>query len=195
MSEVYALVVFAFVTAVTPGPNNALLWASGLQYGFRRSLPLVFGTSVGVGSLAVAVAAGLGTVVTAVPEIELALRLAASAYLLFLAWQIAGAHGMEGGAVARPLRLHEAAVFQYVNPKAWLFAVAAVSAFRPEELPVAVGSAVVVVTMMIVVVVTAALWAAGGTALHRLAADRRSSRALGVTLAILLVASIAFLWT
>jgi threonine/homoserine/homoserine lactone efflux protein len=192
--DVQALILFAFVSSVTPGPNNALLWASGLQFGFRATVPQVVGTSAGIGILALAVAAGLGVVVTGVPEVELALKLAGSAYLLFLAFQLAGGAATQRSQIARPLRVHEAAAFQFLNPKAWLFALAAVGTFRPDDLPVAAGSAIVILTMVVVVLPTAAIWAAGGTALHRLTKSQRANRVLNSALALLIALSIAFIW-
>jgi threonine/homoserine/homoserine lactone efflux protein len=189
-----ALVLFAFVSSVTPGPNNALLWASGLQFGFRATLPQILGTAAGIGVLAVAVAAGLGAVVTGLPEVEFALKLLGSLYLLFLAFQLAGGAALQRAQIARPIRVHEAAAFQFLNPKAWLFALAAVSTFRPTSVPVAIGSAIVIVTMVVVVLPTASIWAAGGTALQRLTARRRAHRAMNGALALLLAASIAFIW-
>ena len=85
---------------------------------------------------------------TGLPEVELALKLVGSVYLLFLAFQLAGGAALQRAQMARPLRVHEAAAFQSLNPKAWLFALAAVSTFRPDELPVAVGSAIVILTMV-----------------------------------------------
>jgi threonine/homoserine/homoserine lactone efflux protein len=192
--DLEALVLFALVSSGTPGPNNALLWASGLQFGFRATVPQIIGTSTGIGILALAVAAGLGVIVTGLPEVELALKLVGSAYLLFLAYQLAGGAAMQRAQIARPLRVHEAAAFQFLNPKAWLFALAAVSTFRPTDFPVAIGSAIVIVTMVVVVLPTASLWAAGGTLLHRLTASQRAQRLLNGALALLLALSIAFIW-
>ena len=194
MRDLGALVLFALVSSGTPGPNNALLWASGLQFGFRATVPQIIGTSAGIGILAVAVAAGLGAVLTGLPEVELALKLVGSAYLLFLAFQLAGGAALQRAQITRPLRVHEAAAFQFLNPKAWLFALAAVSTFRPTGVPVAIGSAIVIVTMVMVVLPTASIWAAGGTALHRLTARRRAQRAVNGALALLLALSIAFIW-
>jgi threonine/homoserine/homoserine lactone efflux protein len=188
------LVAFAFVSSGTPGPNNAVLWASGARFGFARTLPHVAGTSLGIGAMAVAVAAGLGAVVTAVPVAALLLRAAGSLYLLYLAIRIAVSDAIRRPEVARPLGLGQAAVFQGLNPKAWIFALAAVGAFRPPGLPVAAGSALVVATMMVVVLPTAAAWAAGGTFISRLITGERSRRALSVGLGLVLAASVASLW-
>jgi threonine/homoserine/homoserine lactone efflux protein len=194
MTELPGLILFAVVSSGTPGPNNLLLWASGVQFGFRATVPQIIGTSAGIGALALAVAAGLGIVVTRVPGVELALKILGSAYLLFLAFQLAGGGAIQRGKIERPLRFHEAAAFQFLNPKGWLFALAAVSTFRPVDLPVVVGSAIVILVMIVIVIPTAAIWAAGGTALHRLAADQRSNRALNGALGLLLATSIAFIW-
>ena len=194
MKDLPALVLFALVSSGTPGPNNVLLWASGLQFGFRATVPQVLGTSAGIGILALAVAAGLGVVVTGLPEVKLAFKLVGSLYLLYLAYRLAGGAAIQRAQIVRPLRFHEAAAFQFLNPKAWLFALAALSTFRPDDLPIAIGSAAVILTMIVVVLPTAALWAAGGSALHRLTASQRAQRALNIALGLLLALSIAFIW-
>ncbi len=194
MIKLPALVAFAFVSSVTPGPNNTVLWASGAQFGFRPTLPHVIGTSLGIGATAIAVAAGLGVFVTAFPPAELVLKVAGSLYLLYLAYQIAVSGAIHRPEVARPLSLSQAVVFQGLNPKAWIFVLAAVSTFRPADLPIAVGSALVIVTMMLVVIPTAAAWAAGGAFISRLITSDRARRVLSVGLAVLLAATVVDLW-
>ena len=194
MEQSVALVSFCIVTSVTPGPNNLLLWASGAEFGFRRSLRHVIGTALGVGAMAIAVAAGLGALVTAVPELELVMRVGGSAYLLYLAWQVAGAKALERGALAHPLGLVQAAAFQLINPKAWVFALGAMTTFRPAELPVAAGSLLVTVAMMAAIVPTGLLWACGGELIGRLLARERAHRLVSLALAALLVASVAYVW-
>ena len=85
MNEILALAAFGLVASGTPGPNNILLWASGMQFGFRASIPNVLGTSLGLGTMALGTAAGIGVLVTTVPQIELALKAIGSIYLLYLA--------------------------------------------------------------------------------------------------------------
>jgi threonine/homoserine/homoserine lactone efflux protein len=194
LSQLTALVAFSFVSSVTPGPNNAVLWASGARFGFRPTLPHVIGTSLGIGAMAVGVAAGLGVVVTAVPAAALVLKVAGSLYLLYLAYQIAVSRAMERQQVGRPLGLVQAMAFQCLNPKAWIFVLAAVSAFRPASVPIAVGSALVVLTMMLVVLPSAAAWAAGGSVISRFITSDRAHRALSVGLAALLAGSVVHLW-
>ena len=190
MGELAGLAAFSFVRTVTPGPNNVMLWASGVQFGLRPTLPHVAGISIGIGTMA----AGLGVLVTAVPEVELTLRGIGSLYLLYLAYQVAGLGAATRARIAQPLSLRQAIAFQYVNPKAWVFVLAAITAFRPEELHVVVGHALMVLVMMIVVAPSALIWAAGGTVLNRFVTEPRSGRTVSVVLAALLAATIVYMW-
>ena len=195
MNELMGLLAFAFVSSVTPGPNNVLLWASGAAFGFRRTVRHIVGTALGIGAMALAVAAGLGALVTAIPEIGFVMKVAGSAYLLYLAYQIGRSHGLERGNMARPLGLLPAATFQLINPKAWIFALGAITTFRPADLPIVLGSVLVALAMMVVIVLTAALWAAGGDVLGRLISGGRASRVVSLALAALLVATVAYVWS
>jgi threonine/homoserine/homoserine lactone efflux protein len=194
MSELVSLVVFAAVATGSPGPNNTLLWASGVQFGFRPTVGHIIGTSAGIGAMAIAVTAGLGAFIATVPEVHLVLKIGGSAYLLLLAYQIAVSNATRRARIAKPLGIGQATIFQWTNPKAWIFVLAAVSAFRPDDLPVVVGSASVVATMMIVVLPTAAVWAAGGSLINRFVRSDRTHRLVSTALAILLVGSVAHLW-
>jgi threonine/homoserine/homoserine lactone efflux protein len=189
-----ALVGFSFVSSVTPGPNNVLLWASGAEFGLRRTIRHVVGTAVGIGLMALVVAAGLGAIVTAVPGVAVAMKVVGSIYLLYLAFQIAGARGVARGQLARPLGLVQAAAFQAINPKAWIFALSAITTFRPGELPVLAGSLVVAVTMMAVVLPTAALWAAAGGVLTRFMTGEGRQQVVSLALAALVVLTVVSVW-
>jgi len=194
MNPLLALVGFAFVSSVTPGPNNILLWASGATFGFRRTTPHVLGTALGLGTMALASAAGIAALVTAVPALGVAMRVAGSAYLVFLAWQIARSGSLRAGSAARPMSLLEATAFQWVNPKAWIFALGAVTTFRPQDIDPIVGATLVAVVMMAVIVPCASLWAAFGNALGSLLERERTRRAVSVVLAVLVLATIVLVW-
>jgi threonine/homoserine/homoserine lactone efflux protein len=194
MNELLGLAGFALVGSITPGPNNALLLASGVRFGFARTLRHVVGTALGMAVLVFAVAAGTGAVLAALPRAQLAVKLAGSAYLLVLAYRVAGSHGLGRAAAARPLRVLGAAAFQFANPKAWLFALAAAGTFLPAGLTPLAGGLVVAASCAVVIVATAALWAAGGAALAQLLDDRRTERLVNVALALILAASVAFIW-
>jgi threonine/homoserine/homoserine lactone efflux protein len=194
MNQLLGLAGFALVGSITPGPNNTLLLASGSRFGFRRTTRHVAGTAVGMGALVFAVAAGVGVVLLAVPGIDLALKVVGSAYLLYLAARIATSHGTGGTVVARPLGLLGAVAFQFANPKGWLFALAAAGTFLPPGLEPVAGGLAVAATCATVILPTAAAWAAGGAALRRLTDDGHARRAVNVALALVLAASVAFIW-
>jgi threonine/homoserine/homoserine lactone efflux protein len=194
VQELLALVAFSFVSSVTPGPNNVLLWASGAAFGARRTLPHALGTALGIGGMALASAAGLAVLVAAVPALEVVMRLAGSAYLLWLAWQIARSGAIRAGVLARPLSLVAAIGFQFVNPKAWVFALSAVTTFRPADLPAVPGVLATAAVMMAVVVPSAWLWAAAGGVMARLLVNERSRRIVTGALAALVVGTVVLVW-
>jgi threonine/homoserine/homoserine lactone efflux protein len=194
VNEVAALTSFAFVGSVSPGPNNAVLWASGMRFGFRRTIPHVLGTALGIAALVLGIAAGIGAFLDAVPAAEVVLKMLGSAYLLYVAYLVLGSGGVGRTDVSRPLNLWQAIAFQCVNPKAWIFAIVAVGTFLPPAVPRLVGVGRLTLTLMAIVVVSSSIWAAGGTALGRVVHDERTRRVVSVALAALLVASVALLW-
>jgi threonine/homoserine/homoserine lactone efflux protein len=139
-----ALTGFAFVTSITPGPNNLMLLASGTRFGWRRSLPHLLGISFGFGVMLVLVGLGLGEAFTRWPGLHQLLKWASLAYLLYLAFRIATAPppSAAGDSQGRPMGFGAAALFQVINPKAWAMALTAVTAYA--ELGIAALTAVFV---------------------------------------------------
>lgn len=132
-----ALPIFCFVSSITPGPNNFMLLASGVNFGFRRSLPHIAGVAIGFLWLILAVGFGLGALLTLYPPLHIGLKIAGGAYLLWLAWKIANARTLSDGkdSAARPLTFLQAAAFQWVNPKAWVMAVTAMAVYADPARP------------------------------------------------------------
>jgi threonine/homoserine/homoserine lactone efflux protein len=194
LNELAALVAFTFVGSFSPGPNNAVLWASGIAFGFHRTVPHVVGGALGVGALVVGVAAGIGAFLEAVPAAALALRVAGSVYLLWVAYQVAGSGAISHTEAAHPLGVWQAAVFQWLNPKAWVFAIALVGTFLSEDLHRLAGIALLTGVVIAVVAVSFTIWAAGGAALSRFVAHERRRRVVNLLLAGLIVASVVLLW-
>jgi threonine/homoserine/homoserine lactone efflux protein len=194
VNQLVALLAFTFVGTVSPGPNNAVLWASGLEFGFRRTIPHIVGTALGIGVLVVGVAAGIGVLLDAVPAAELVLKLLGSAYLLYIAFLVLEGSAVGRAKVAHPFSVWHAIGFQCVNPKAWVFALAAVGTFLPPELGWLAGVALLTGILMVVVVGSSSIWAVGGAALGRVVEDERKRRAVSIALAVLLVASVVLLW-
>ncbi|WP_280191621.1 LysE family translocator [Delftia sp. PS-11] len=128
------LAMFAFVSSVTPGPNNVMLTASGASFGYRRSVPHMLGITIGVVVMVLLVGAGLGAIFERMPIIYSVLKYLGAAYLVWLAWKIAGSAGIDrGSAGARPFSFWQAAAFQWVNPKAWIMAIGVIATYTPRE--------------------------------------------------------------
>ncbi len=133
-SLLVALIIFTFVTSVTPGPNNMMLLASGAQFGFKRSLPHLFGIVIGVALLLSLVLLGLGALFQLYPALYDILKVLGSLYLLWLAWKISSAPTEQGKLQkftkkAQPLKCWQASLFQFINPKAWAMVIGSVSTF------------------------------------------------------------------
>ncbi len=135
----YGLALFAFVSSITPGPNNLMLMASGANFGFRRTIPHMLGVALGFVVMVLLMGAGLAQVFTAAPQVHVLLKGAAVVYMLWLAWKIAHAAPVRASDDAgRPMTFLQAAAFQWVNPKAWAMALTAITAYTPEQSLVAV---------------------------------------------------------
>ena len=194
METVLALVGFSILSAGTPGPNNVLLWASGATFGLRATVPHVVGTAIGLGAMALGAAAGLAALIASVPALGVAMKLLGSVYLLVLAWRIGHAGDLERGVVPSPLSVGRAAAFQLVNPKAWIFALGAVTTFRPTELGPLAGSLIVAAVMVAVILPVATAWAAAGGTLSRLLTSGRGRRFGAPLMGILVAATVALAW-
>ncbi|MEW9804964.1 LysE family translocator [Mesorhizobium sp. ZMM04-5] len=186
-----ALIAYAFVTSVTPGPNNLMLLASGVNFGFRRTVPHMLGIGGGFLSLLLAVGLGLGTLLAAFPALHLGLKVAGGAYLLYLAWRIAASRSMGQGAEAgeRPMTFLEAAAFQWVNPKAWVMAVSAMAVYASPADPF-LSVLIVAAAFAAVNVPSVSVWAGFGTALRGFLADSARLKWFNIGMGLLLVASL-----
>jgi threonine/homoserine/homoserine lactone efflux protein len=194
MAQLVALLGFSFVSSFTPGPNNILLWASGATFGFRRTLPHVVGTALGIGVMAIVSGAGIAALVSSVPQVGVGMRLAGSVYLVWLAWRIVRSGALKQGSVARPLGVGGAMAFQVLNPKAWIFALGAMTTFRPEALPVMTGTVVVALVMMSMIIPAASVWAGAGDAMSRWLSGERTRRAVSVVLGAMVIGTIVLVW-
>jgi len=185
-----AFVAFAFVTSATPGPNNVMLLASGVNHGFVRTLPHIAGISLGCMLMLVLVGFGLGGLLLASPQLYALLRYAGAAYLVWLAWRIARS-GMitPGNAGSHPMTLLQAAAFQWVNPKAWVMVVGAVTTYAPHDSFVR-NVCVIAIVLGLVNAPSVALWACCGVGLRRLLDQPRRRRAFNLGMAALLVLSL-----
>ncbi|WP_208852061.1 LysE family translocator [Paracoccus pantotrophus] len=186
-----ALCLYTAVTSVTPGPNNMMVLASGVNFGIRRTLPHIAGISIGFAAMVVIIGMGLGVIFEAYPMLNIVLRWVGGAYLLYLAWKIAGAAAPEDAerSAARPLGFIGAAAFQWVNPKAWVMALGAVATYLPGS-PSLSSVAAAALLMAVINAPCVGIWAAFGVGLRRLFTEPAKLRAFNLTMATLLVVSL-----
>jgi threonine/homoserine/homoserine lactone efflux protein len=189
-----ALALFAFVTSVTPGPNNLMLMASGANFGFRRTVPHMLGVSLGFVLMAFLVGLGLAGLFQAYPLAQTALEVVSVVYMLWLAWKIAhSAAPKDRQAGGTPMTFLQAAAFQWVNPKAWAMALTAVTVYAPDRSLWAV--ALVAVIFGAINLPSVSLWTLIGQQLRRVLTDARRLTIFNWTMAGLLILSLApVLW-
>jgi threonine/homoserine/homoserine lactone efflux protein len=186
-----AFAVYAVVTSVTPGPNNMMLLATGVNHGVARALPHLLGVNLGFAFLLACTGLGLGALFQAFPLLQGFLKVAGALYLLHLAWKVGTSGPIDGEAEARPpITFLEAAAFQWINPKGWMMALGAVAAYVPEGGYLA-NLAVVVFSFAALGFPCSLAWVVAGAGLRRVLADPRRVRAINVAMALALVASLA----
>ena len=185
-----ALTAFGIVAAFTPGPNNIMLAASGMNFGFVRTAPHMSGVVIGFVAMLLGVGFGLGAFFMAYPLAQTALKIIGIAYLLWLAWRIANAAPADPSVRSRPISFIEAALFQWVNPKALLAVVSTMSIFiRPES---AVSDVFIVAVVFFFLSIGAVVsWTAFGAGLRGFLGDPARRRVFNIATALLLVLSIA----
>ncbi len=194
LETILAFSLFAFVTSITPGPNNLMLLASGVNFGFRKTVPHIFGISSGFLVLVLAVGFGLGEVFTRFPLAYEILKWTGVIYLLYLAWNIANSDppsdkaSDEKSIAAKPMSFIGAAAFQWVNPKAWVMAIGAISTYAPtaSSVSIIIGIAVLFV---VVNAPSVSLWVLFGARMRRYLQMRRYLLLFNYGMASLLVLS------
>lgn len=195
MEALLPLVSFAFASSITPGPNNLMLSASGIAFGLRRTLPHLCGVSLGFTLLLVVCASGIGAVVVALPAVALTLKIVGTLYLLYLAWTLRNALAPRAADTsARPLKLGEAVLFQFVNPKAWIMALTAVSVFAPDVEPRWLGAALVCVVFALVNLPCICTWTVLGVTLRRRLAIARWRDFFSLSIGVLMLYAAVAMW-
>lgn len=185
-----ALALFAFVSSITPGPNNTMLMASGANFGFRATMPHLSGVAIGFGVMVLAVGLGLGGLFIAFPRLHDVLAVAGGLYMIWLAWKIATAKGLGGGeGTGKPQTFWQAAAFQWVNPKAWAMAIGATTTYVPAE-HYNLNILLVALVFMAVNGPCVAIWTGFGVGLRRFLDRPAILRTFNVTMAVLLLASL-----
>lgn len=187
-----AAALFLIVSSVTPGPNNTMLMASGVNFGVRRSLPHLLGVQIGFTVMLLCVGLGLHAVLDRFPALYQVMRWGGATYLLWLAWKLATARPADADPTAparQPLGFWGAAAFQWINPKAWVMIVTAMGAYLPPDASV---PQVLLLALMSLVLGSpcSAVWVGFGQAMRRLLQNPQRLRLFNITMALALVASL-----
>lgn len=200
MSELYTLPMllsifsFAAATFFSPGPNNLMLLSSGLTFGYRKTLGHIAGIVVGFPLMVIAVGLGVGTLFELFPLAYTVLKFVGMGYLLWMAWHIANTTGdlsSKARSADKPFSFIQAALFQWVNPKAWIIAVTATSSFTTATGHLFAQVCVIALVYVIITFLSSNTWTLGGLFLKRFISDARSLRIFNITMAVLIVVSVA----
>ncbi len=182
-----ALVSFYFVMYVTPGPNNAMVLTSGLKFGFFKTIPHMSGITIGHIIQLILVCLGLGKIFQIFPQIQNILKIICAIYLLYLGYKIIGSFSKIKEDESRPLKFHEAALFQIVNPKAWTISTMAASGFLPKDGNLIISIFFIAIVALIICPLSIAPWAAFGFAIRNLVKNNKIKALIEYFLAFLLL--------
>lgn len=187
-----SLALFSFVSSITPGPNNLMLMASGTNFGFRRTIPHMLGISIGFGVMIFLVGLGIAALFKQFPAAYIALKVVSVVYMLWLAYRIATASAPNAKNLdARPMTFIQAALFQWVNPKAWSMTLTAVALYSPAH---DLHSLLIITVIFVVVnLPSVSCWAWLGQNLRRWLSSPVRLRAFNFGMAFLLVCSMALM--
>ena len=185
-----AFVLYAFVSSITPGPNNTMLLASGVNFGIKASLPHMLGISIGFSILVLSCGLGIGALFELWPALHDVLKYAGALYMAWLAWKIARSGAPQtAGAKPKPFTFLQAAAFQWVNPKAWIMAIGAIAAYTPAD-----GFFTNVLIITLLYGLTGApcsfSWVAAGRLLRGFLASPARLQVFNIAMALLLLASL-----
>jgi len=188
-----SVISFAIATAFTPGPNNLMLLSSGLTFGYKRTLGHIVGVAVGFPIMVLAVGLGVGVMLEHYPMAYEVLKVLGFGYLLWMAWHIANTQGSIQADTYKddkPFTFFQAALFQWVNPKAWIMAVTAISSFTTQSSDVWYQVAIIAFVYLVVGIFSTHSWALGGVLLHKWLQSQRAIRNFNRVMALLIVVSV-----
>lgn len=197
MEEFYSLTmivsigVFTLSTAISPGPNNIMLLSSGLTFGFRKTVPHILGIIIGFPFMVFLVGIGLGSIFEKFPIILSVLKVVGIIYLFSMAYKIANNRSsIEVQKKSRPFTFLQSASFQWVNPKAWIMGITAISVFVTSQEDSLTQVLIISLIYMISGVFSSSTWAVGGVVLNRFITNKKMVGKLNIVMAILIISSV-----
>ena len=182
-----ALISFYFVMYVTPGPNNAMVLASGFKFGFIKTIPHMSGITIGHVLQLILVCFGLGKIFQIFPQLQNILKILSALYLLYLGYKIIGSFSKIKEDKSRPLKFHEAALFQIVNPKAWTISSMVASGFLPKDGNLIFSIFFIALIALIICPISISPWAAFGSAIKNIVKNNKIKVIIEYFLAFLLL--------
>ena len=191
-----ALASFAFVTSVTPGPNNIMLTASGANFGFIRTLPHIAGIVAGVALLNLSIGLGLGALFLQFPLLQDALKIVGSLYLIWLAIKVFGFSYVEkkSDLEIRPFSFMQALVFQAVNPKAWVMVISANASFSLTGDAYWISVGLIILMFAIIGPPSVMIWAGFGQMIRQYLKRQAFLKTFNLIMASLTLGCVLFIW-
>jgi len=188
-----ALIIYYFIMFATPGPNNAMLTASGIKFGYVKTLPHLIGIPLGHFFQITLVSYGLGNVFLKFPSLHFYMKIFCFIYLVYLSWKMMGSFSVIKKESGRPLKLHEASLFQFINPKAWTVAITAVAGFFPLEESFFKATMFLALTAPFICFPSISLWALFGSTLRMFVNNPKTKKIIEYILALLLILTALFI--
>ena len=187
----FSMFTFAFIAAITPGPNNIMLAASGANFGFKKTIPHIAGVVAGFFFVLLLVGLGLGQLFDAFPIVRQIFRILALGFIFYLAWRIANSGtSKDEEAKGRPISFFEAATFQLINPKAVVMSITVIATFISPDHDFALQFAILVASFTFLTLVSVVAWAGFGLIIGKIISTPKSQRIFNIVMALLLIGSI-----
>ena len=196
MSFYLPLILFSFVSAITPGPNNIMLMMSGSMFGIKKTMPLFLGVCCGYPVMLLAIGSGIGVIFTKYPYLHPGIKVVGSLYMLYMAWKIITATVIADNIKTRkPLTFFKTLLFQWINPKAVVMAIGVMSAYTTTHSPHSMMTQVIIITLVgaILTIPTAGFWVFGGAVLSKMVKSHIHLRVFNYIMGGLLILSIGMM--
>lgn len=192
LTMILSITSFGLASTMTPGPNNIMLLSSGLTFGYKRTIPHALGVNFGFPVMVICVGLGVGKLFEAFPFIYAVLKVVGIVYLLWMAWHIANTKGTLNteNTNDKPFTFLQAALFQWINPKAWVMAVTSTAAFITDHQIAYIQVMIISIIFFFCALLSTNSWSLGGVVLKRFIQNERIVQIFNITMAFLIVGSI-----
>lgn len=186
-----AIFIFGLSTGITPGPNNIMLMTSGMNFGIKKSIPHVLGICVGFPVMIILIGLGFSIVFETFPILHEVIKILGLGYLLYLSWLIAHASPDKlESKESKPFTFLQAALFQWVNPKAWVVATSSISAYTTLEGNINIQVATIACAFFFAAIIATCTWLVFGKGIKQILQSAKQQKIFNISMALLLVASV-----